>query len=134
MASRWASIDAAVGGRAVGVPGALRMLEAVHRRHGKLPWAQLFAPAIAAAEDGFTVAPRLAALVALEADRLRRDRRRGRYFLPDGRPIAEGERLRNPALAATLRAIAEQGADALYRGPIAAEIAGAVRAMPIPGC
>ena len=54
-------------------------------------------------------------------------------MLPDGKPLAEGERLRNPALAATLRAIAEQGADALYRGPIAAEIAGAVRGNANPG-
>jgi gamma-glutamyltranspeptidase/glutathione hydrolase len=125
--------EAAVGGRAVGVPGALRMLEAVHRLHGKLPWAQLFAPAIAAAEEGFTVTPRLAALVVLEADRLRRDPQARAYFLPDGKPVAEGQRLRNPALAATLRTIAEQGADALHRGPIAAEIAGAVRGNVNPG-
>ena len=126
-------LEAAVGGRAVGVPGANRMLEAAHRRAGKLPWAQLFAPAIAAAEDGFAVSPRLAALVVLEAERLRRDPQARAYFLPDNKPVAEGTRLRNPAFAATLRAIAEQGADALHRGPIAAEIAGAVRGHANPG-
>ena len=126
-------LEAAVGGRAVGVPGAIRMLEAAHRRHGRLPWAQLFAPAIAAAEEGFTVSPRLAALVVLEAERLRQDPSARAYFLPGGRPVAEGARLRNPMLAATLRAIAEQGADALHRGPIAAEIAGAVRGHANPG-
>ncbi|MDN3562795.1 gamma-glutamyltransferase [Paeniroseomonas aquatica] len=120
-------LEAAVGGRAVGVPGAMRMLEAAHRRGGRLPWAQLFAPAIAAAEAGFVVTPRLAALVAAEAERLRRDPQARAYFLPEGKPVGDGARLRNPALAATLRAIAEQGADALHRGPIAAEIAGAVR-------
>lgn len=129
-----AFLDAAMGGRAVGVPGVLRMLEAAHRAAGKLPWAQLFAPAIAAAEEGFTVSPRLAALIAQEADRLRRDPQARAYFLlPDGSPVPEGYRLRNPALAATLRAIAEQGADALYRGPIAADIAAAVRGSPNPG-
>lgn len=127
-------LEAAVGGRAVGVPGVLRMLEAAHRAEGKLPWAQLFAPAIMAAEEGFTVSPRLAALIAQEADRLRRDPQARAYFLlPDGRPVPEGYRLRNPALAATLRAIAEQGADALHRGPIAADIAAAVRGSPNPG-
>ena len=125
--------EAAVGGRAVGVPGALRMLEAVHKRQGRLPWAQLFAPAIAAAEAGFTVTPRLAAQIAGDAERLRRDPAARAYFLPGDRPLAEGARLRNPALAATLRAIAEQGADALHRGPIAGEIAAAVRGNANPG-
>ncbi|SDD68120.1 gamma-glutamyltransferase [Belnapia rosea] len=125
--------EAAVGGRAVGVPGAMRMLEAAHRRQGTLPWPQLFAPAIAAAEAGFTVTARLAAQVAADAERLRRDPQARAYFLPEGKPAAEGARLRNPALAATLRAIAEQGADALHRGPIAAEIAGAVRGHANPG-
>ncbi len=125
--------EAAVGGRAVGVPGAMRMLEAAHRRQGTLPWPQLFAPAIAAAEAGFTVTARLAAQVAADAERLRRDPQARAYFLPEGKPVAEGARLRNPALAATLRAIAEQGADALHRGPIAAEIAGAVRGHANPG-
>jgi gamma-glutamyltranspeptidase/glutathione hydrolase len=125
--------EAAVGGRAVGVPGVLRMLEAVHKRQGRLPWAQLLAPAIAAAEAGFTITPRLAAQIAADAERLRRDPQARAYFLPNDRPLAEGARLRNPALAATLRAIAEQGADALHRGPIAAEIAAAVRGHANPG-
>ncbi|WP_043364533.1 gamma-glutamyltransferase [Belnapia sp. F-4-1] len=125
--------EAAVGGRAVGVPGVLRMLEAVHKRQGRLPWAQLFAPAIAAAEAGFAVTPRLAAQIAADAERLRRDPQARAYFLPENKPLAEGARLRNPALAATLRAIAEQGADALHRGPIAAEIAAAVRGHANPG-
>lgn len=120
--------EAAVGGRAVGVPGVLRMLEAVHRLHGKLPWEALIAPAILAAEEGFDVSPRLAALVTLEAERLGRDPQAQAYFLPGGTPVGAGHRLRNPALAATLRAVAEQGADALHLGPIAAEIAAAVRA------
>ena len=51
--------DAIFGGASVGVPGTLRLLEALHRAHGRLPWAQLFAPAIRLAEEGFRVSPRL---------------------------------------------------------------------------
>ncbi len=127
-------LDAIIGGRAVGVPGVMRMLEAAHREHGTLPWAELFAPAIRLAEEGFAVSPRLARLLAGFAGILRRDPgARAIYFTPEGAPLAEGERLRNPALAATLRAIAEQGADALHRGPIAQDIARAVRGHANPG-
>lgn len=125
---------AAIGGRAVGVPGVLRMLEEAHRAHGRLPWADLFTPAIRLAEEGFEVAPRLARSIAAFSLTLRRDPgARALFFSADGTPLAEGERLRNPALAATLRAIAEQGADALHRGPIAADIVRAVRSHANPG-
>src|SRR5678815_5368298 len=60
-------VDAVVGGRSVGVPGVLRMLELAHARHGRLPWRELFQPAIAAAEEGFSLSPRLPA--QLERDR-----------------------------------------------------------------
>lgn len=124
-------LDAVVGGRSVGVPGTVAMLEAAHRAHGRLPWAALFARAIALAEDGFIVTPRLARAIALDAERLRADPgARGYVFLPDGSPVPAGHRLRNPALAETLRAIAEGGAAALLRGPIAADIAAAVRGHP----
>jgi gamma-glutamyltranspeptidase / glutathione hydrolase len=126
--------EAAVGGRAVGVPGALRMLEAAHREHGRLPWPRLFAPAIALAEEGFPVSPRLAAVIAQEAGRLGRDRAARALFLsPDGSPLPPGHRLRSPELAASLRAIGAGGADALHRGPIAAAFAAAVRSSPNPG-
>ncbi|MCS6933304.1 MAG: gamma-glutamyltransferase [Acetobacteraceae bacterium] len=123
--------EAAVGGRAVGVPGVVRMLEAVHRAHGRLPWPDLFAPAIRLAEEGFPVSPRLAAAIAAEAPRLRADPgARALFFRPDGAPLPAGATLRNPDLAATLRALAAEGADALHRGPIARAIAAAVRGHP----
>ncbi|MCK8785250.1 gamma-glutamyltransferase [Roseomonas sp. NAR14] len=125
--------DAVLGGRSVGVPGTVRMLEAAHRAHGKLPWARLFQPAIALAEEGFPVSRRLAAEIAADAERLRRDPAMRAYLLPDGQPLAEGQRLRNPALAETLRAIAQNGADALYRGAIANDIVVAVRGAASPG-
>jgi gamma-glutamyltranspeptidase len=55
--------DGVVGGRSVGTPGTVRMLEMAHRQYGKLPWAQLFAPAIQLAEQGFRVSPRLNTLL-----------------------------------------------------------------------
>lgn len=121
---------ALVGGRAVGVPGAVRMLEAVHRAHGRLPWAQLFEPAIALAEQGFAVTPRLNLL--LQGDPfLRADATaRSLYYDGAGNALAVGSTLRNPEYAAVLRAIASQGADALYRGAVAQAIVKAVRRHP----
>lgn len=122
--------EAAVGGRAVGVPGLLRMLELAHRQHGRLPWRQLFAPAIELAEQGFAISPRLHALVAGDRHLPHSPAARAHFFTADGSPKPVGSRLRNPQLAATLRAIAGAGADALHRGPIAADIVAAVRDHP----
>lgn len=126
--------DAGVGGRAVGAPGALRMLEAAHRAHGRLPWARLFADAIRLADEGFPISPRLAAAIAANAPRLAaRPAARALYLASDGSPLPAGTKLVNHALAETLRTLANGGADALHRGPIAAAIATAVRTDPNPG-
>ena len=120
----WAAV---VGGRSVGVPGVLRMLELAHRRHGRLPWSRLFQPAIALAEKGFRVSPRLHRMI--EQDRfLGRYAPARRYFFhEDGSPRRAGDLLRNPELAGTLRRVAEGGADAFYTGPLAEQIVSAVR-------
>ena len=119
--------EAVLSGRSVGVPGVMPMLAAAHAAEGRLPWSDLFAPAIKLAEEGFPVSARLAALIGTEAERLKRDPTAAAYFLdPDGKPWPEGHVLKNPALAATLRALAERGAAALQTGPIAAQIAEAV--------
>ncbi len=124
-------MDAVVGGRSVGTPGTLRLLDMLHRAHGRLPWARLFQPAIDLAENGFAVSPRLAGLLTGEtAARLRTQPAARDYFFPGGEPLHAGATLRNPAFAATLRAIAEQGADAFYGGPIAEDIVAAVRDAP----
>ena len=126
--------DAAVGGLPVGVPGVVRMLERAHRAHGRTPWARLFDPAIALAERGFTVSPRLARMIAGNPDLARFEAARGYFFRPDGTPKEAGESLVNHAYAETLRAIARDGADALHEGPIAAQIVAAVRGDPVnPG-
>ncbi len=122
--------DAVVGGRSVGVPGVLRMLEMAHRQHGKLPWASLFTPAIALAEQGFALSPRLHALL-LEEPYLKNDPTAAAYFYQDdGLPHAVGFVLRNPALARVFKLIAAQGASALYQGELAKAIVDKVRQHP----
>ena len=122
--------QAIVGGRAVGVPGALRMLAMAHTAHGKLPWAFLFAPAIRLARDGFTVSPRLAALLAGETA-LQKDPVAAQYFYDaQGRPWPAGHLLRNPELAAVLQRIASEGPDALMTGEVAQSMVSAVRQHP----
>ena len=114
--------EAMVGGRAVGVPGTLRMLEQAHRQHGKLPWAQLFQPAIKLSENGFKISPRLHAM--LLADRpLRKDLNASAFFYrPNGQPLPVGHVLKNPGLAQVLKLIAKDGADAFHQGPLAQTI------------
>ncbi|NNF71178.1 MAG: gamma-glutamyltransferase [Rhodobacteraceae bacterium] len=119
--------DAVVGGLSVGTPGTPALMEEAHRRWGRANWASLFDDAIAHAEDGFSVSARLAGLVAGGEERLRRFPATEAYFFPGGTAIAEGDLLVNAAYGATLRAIATQGADAIYTGPIAEDIVATVR-------
>ncbi|MEJ1978915.1 MAG: gamma-glutamyltransferase [Acetobacteraceae bacterium] len=124
----------ATGGRAVGVPGALQMLQAAYYVHGRLPWADLVAPAIHLATQGVPVSPALARTIRAHAPQLRQQpATRALFFQPDGTPLAAGDRLANPALAQALQAIAASGANGLLRGPIAAEIATTVRGDANPG-
>src|SRR5215472_6301946 len=120
--------DAVVGGKAVGVPGTLRMLELAHRQYGRLPWAKLFEPAITLAEHGFAVSPRLHSLIEADSYLKTQDRARSYFFNADGSPLAVGHMLTNPAFAATLKRIAAEGADAFYKGAIAADIVETARA------
>ncbi|CAH0343330.1 gamma-glutamyltransferase [Rhizobium sp. CECT 9324] len=116
-------LDAVVGGRSVGTPGTVRLMDEVHRRYGKLSWAQLFAPAEKLAVDGFEVSQRLSNLVKGEGDKLKLYQdARSYFFNPDGSPLSAGAMLKNPDYATTLRAIAEGGAEAFYNGPIAEAI------------
>ena len=120
-------MEAAVGGRSVGVPGVLRMLELAHRRHGKLPWKDLFQPAIDAAEQGFPMPARLHALLEQE------QHLRTNLYYQDGKAKPPGARIVNPEYADTLRLIAADGADAFYVGEIGRDIVRAVRTHAKPG-
>jgi len=122
--------QAVVGGRSVGVPGAVRVLEMTHARHGKLPWARLFEPAITLAEQGFGVSPRVHQLLKVERSLPLQPQAAAFYYDANGEPWPVGHRLKNPALAAVLRAIAERGSDAFYRGPIAEDLVRRVRSFP----
>jgi gamma-glutamyltranspeptidase/glutathione hydrolase len=125
--------EAAVGGRSVGTPGVLRMLEAAHRQHGRLAWARLFEPAIRLADGGFAISPRLHALLTDDKHLARDPTARSYFYGADGAPKPVGTVLRNPQLAATLRAIAAGSADTFYRGEIAADVVRTVRSHPNAG-
>jgi len=105
-------LEAAVGGRSVGVPGVLRMLDLAHQRHGRLPWGGLFDPAIRIAEEGH--APSAKFRAALER-------------APELQRYYAGQRVVNREYADTLRALARGGARAFYDGEIARDIVRAVR-------
>lgn len=117
-------------GLSVGTPGVPRLLEQVHKRHGKLPWAKLFAPAIKIAREGFEISTRLYFMLRwFGADGLSPAARR-HFFDDNGSPLPIGYRLTNLDYAATLETLAEKGADAFYSGPIAEAIVDTVAKAP----
>ncbi|MCO6392959.1 gamma-glutamyltransferase [Aliihoeflea aestuarii] len=124
--------DAVIGGRSAGVPGTPMLLERIHRDHGTMEWADLIQPAIETAEKGFTVTQRLAAAIA-GTEGLDTFVATGDYFLPEGRPIAEGSTLANQPYANSLRLLAEEGAAPFYTGEIAEDIVAALRTNINPG-
>ena len=123
--------QAVIGGLSTGVPGAIKALELAQREKGKLPWASLFAPAIKLAESGFAISPRLFSALQGANVELKGPRGAGSYFYnADGTPKAVGTVLTNPEYAASLRALAAGGADALLKGPIAEDIIAKIRSHP----
>ncbi len=117
--------DARASGRSIGVPGILALLQDAHAEHGKTAWRELFDPAVALADDGFDVSPRLAAAIADAAPELRADANASAYFLnADGGPKTAGTRLTNPAYAKTLGVIASDP-QSFYTGDIARAIVAA---------
>lgn len=125
-----AFMDAVASGLSVGVPGTLRMLEQAHAEHGQLSWSALFAPAITLAEEGFAVSQRLHTSLANDDALRQNDLARDFYYSADGEPIEVGETLKNPALAAILRRIADEGSAAFYEGAVAEDLVEHVQSHP----
>ncbi|MRI31447.1 gamma-glutamyltransferase [Endozoicomonas sp. OPT23] len=120
--------DAVVGGRSVGTPGTVKLLEEMHSRYGKLAWKELFQPAIELADSGFAISPRLAKLIEKDKARLSRySKTRDYFFDATGRPLQAGVVLQNPEFAESLRQIARSGSSAFYQGKLAEEIVSTVR-------
>lgn len=120
-------LKAVLDARSVGVPGLLAMLKLAHERHGKLPWAALFDPAIELAEQGFPISPRLHGLLAKDPGLRQDPAARAYFYLPDGSPRPVGARVRNPELAAVLKEVAQSGLTSFYAGRVARAIFASVR-------
>ena len=114
---------------AVTVPGAVDGWEMLLADHGTRKLSELLGPAIDYAQNGFPVAPRVAADWAGSAEKLRNNPAAARHFLIDGKAPAVGQVMRFPALGETLRAIADGGRDAYYEGDIAADIVKELNAL-----
>lgn len=121
---------AVLSGLSIGVPGVVRLMEDVHQRYGKLPWAKLFEPAIKLAENGFPISQRLHLLLRLQDPADFVPEARAYFYTGTGSALPVGYQRKNPKFAATLRAVAERGAAAFYEGPIAQAIVDAVNARP----
>lgn len=125
------AFDTAVqSGLSVGTPGLVRLLETAHAAHGKLPWADLFKPAIRLAKDGFAVSPRLHLLLRWTGPKVFDEAGRRYFFAERGSALSIGHTLTNPEYAATLEKIAAEGAQGFYSGPVADAIVGAVAKAP----
>jgi gamma-glutamyltranspeptidase/glutathione hydrolase len=123
-------IEAVVGGKSVGVPGAIAMLWLAHKEHGRLPWADLFQPAIALADAGFPVSQRLSRIATRYEKAYADLLDTAAYLRPNGKVVQPGEVVKNPAYAESLREIAAKGPDAFYRGRIAQAIVDTVKNAP----
>lgn len=120
-------------GRATGVPGVIAMLKLAHGDHGRLAWRGLFESTARRADAGFPVTERLARFVRAKYPQNAMPDVRAYFTKADGSLVAAGDSLRNPAYAKTLRRLAANGTDAIYRGDIAKAIAARVAQDPIPG-
>ena len=123
--------QAFTGGRVVGIPGTLRLMELAHKREGKLKWAKLFEPAIRLAEQGFPVSERMHAMLS-DATSIVRDfpEMRKAFYGADGQPLPVGSIYKSPEYAALLKKIAEKGADYYYTGAPAEHAIKAITTSP----
>ncbi len=106
----------------VTVPGAVEGWSKAHQRFGRLPWKDLFAPAIYYAEHGYAVPELIHDFWVADEPKMQKTAEARRVFLPGGKAPELGTRFSNPDLAKALRLVAAQGRDAFYKGPIAQAI------------
>jgi gamma-glutamyltranspeptidase / glutathione hydrolase len=114
---------------AVSIPGAIDAWEVILRDHGKFGLDRLLQPAIKAAEDGYVVAPRIAFAWNIDFEKLKKGHNTERYLLPHGRPPLAGDVIHQAELGKTLRAIAKDGRDAFYKGPVAEDMVETLRSI-----
>ena len=127
--------DAVIGGKSVGVPGTLKLLDEVHREFGNRPWASLITPTINLAEKGFPISAKLANQIA-KAQKRELDLfepTRSYFFNQDGSPKIEGQILKNPAFAETLKMVSRNRSAPFYTGTIAEQIIKAIKTEINPG-
>jgi gamma-glutamyltranspeptidase/glutathione hydrolase len=123
--------EAIPGGKSVGVPGNIRMMALAHQRFGKLPWADLFQPAIRLARDGFKITPRLhESLDKYRETGALSAQARALFYDRDGNPLPVGTLVKNPAFTSFLEQLAARGADSFYVGPNQQAIVTTVDAAP----
>ena len=114
--------DAVIGGSSVGVPGLVAMMALAHEAHGRLPWKDLFEPAITLAEQGFLISPRLHKMVQRDPVLRQMPRAQAYLFKSDGTAKRQGEMLVNLDFGQTLRTVAEEGPRGFYRGAVALDL------------
>jgi gamma-glutamyltranspeptidase/glutathione hydrolase len=124
---------AILSGRSAGVPGVMKMLGDAHRTYGRKPWKELFTDAADLADSGFTVSPRLDGWIRSTAPSALAPDIVAYFTKADGTKYKTGDRLKNPAYAASLRRLAAEGPDAIYTGSLARDIIDKVHADPLPG-
>ena len=124
-------LKAMPGGRSVGVPGNVRLMAQAHSKWGKLPWKDLFAPAIRLADKGFVVNAVLAERLKLVEPLWKQFPATQKLFWKNGKPVAEGTLVKNPVMAKSLREIARMGASSFYSGKMARNIVQAVTKAPV---
>jgi gamma-glutamyltranspeptidase/glutathione hydrolase len=122
-------------GISIAVPGTVALYKDAHDAHGKLPWSDLFQPAIRLASDGFSVPVRLANYLPRMAELSRLDENPGaaEYFYPNGAPLKAGDVHTNLEYAETLTRVANEGASVFYSGVLAESMARVAQEEPLAG-
>ena len=111
--------DAVIGGKSVGVPGVVKMLEDAHNQYGVVSWSSLFDEAIHLSTTGFAVSERLNTLIKVVPKVAGREHIANYLFDNHGEPLSIGSTLKNPEYAETLKILAQNGSDTFYRGQLA---------------